>query len=96
MDIRYPKTSESAQFLILELKNNNLKNHKFFHNNFRVCLCTEGFGNRMCTLENVSDKDIPPDIAMCMLYIDNALSMRALQEMMSADSDHVSFFLIKK
>ncbi|CAJ0957143.1 unnamed protein product, partial [Mesorhabditis belari] len=54
----------------------------------RVCLCTEGFGNRMCTLENVSDKDIPPDIAMCMLYIDNALSMRALQEMMSADSDH--------
>ncbi|CAI5451931.1 unnamed protein product [Caenorhabditis angaria] len=56
----------------------------------RVCLCTEGFGNRMCTLENVSDKDIPPDIAMCMLYIDNALSMRALQEMMSADSDHKS------
>jgi hypothetical protein len=22
----------------------------------RVCLSTEGFGNRMCTLENVSDK----------------------------------------
>lgn len=22
----------------------------------RVCLCTEGFGNRMCTLENVSDR----------------------------------------
>ncbi|VDO40897.1 unnamed protein product [Haemonchus placei] len=56
----------------------------------RVCLCTEGFGNRMCTLENVSDKDIPPDIAICMLYIDNALSMRALQEMMSADSEHKS------
>ncbi|PIO54910.1 hypothetical protein TELCIR_23715, partial [Teladorsagia circumcincta] len=54
----------------------------------RVCLCTEGFGNRMCTLENVSDRDIPPDIAICMLYIDNALSMRALQEMMSADSEH--------
>ncbi|EPB70936.1 hypothetical protein ANCCEY_09971 [Ancylostoma ceylanicum] len=56
----------------------------------RVCLCTEGFGNRMCTLENVSDRDIPPDIAICMLYIDNALSMRALQEMMSADSEHKS------
>ncbi|KJH53388.1 inositol 1,4,5-trisphosphate/ryanodine receptor [Dictyocaulus viviparus] len=56
----------------------------------RVCLCTEGFGNRMCTLENVSDKDIPPDIATCMLYIDNALSMRALQEMMSADSERKS------
>ncbi|VDL75397.1 unnamed protein product [Nippostrongylus brasiliensis] len=56
----------------------------------RVCLCTEGFGNRMCTLENVSDRDIPPDIAICMLYIDNALSMRALQEMMEADSEHKS------
>ncbi|VDM27196.1 unnamed protein product [Toxocara canis] len=22
----------------------------------RVCLCTEGFGNRMCLLENVSDR----------------------------------------
>uniref|UniRef100_A0A914E6D5 MIR domain-containing protein n=1 Tax=Acrobeloides nanus TaxID=290746 RepID=A0A914E6D5_9BILA len=53
----------------------------------RVCMCTEGFGNRMCTLENVSDKDIPPDIAMCMLYIDNALSVRALQEMMSVEKE---------
>ncbi|CAG9530378.1 unnamed protein product [Cercopithifilaria johnstoni] len=53
----------------------------------RVCLCTEGFGNRMCSLENVSDRDIPPDISMCMLYIDNALSVRALQEMMSNDNE---------
>uniref|UniRef100_A0A0N5AR96 Ryanodine receptor n=1 Tax=Syphacia muris TaxID=451379 RepID=A0A0N5AR96_9BILA len=53
----------------------------------RVCLCTEGFGNRMCSLENVSDRDLPPDIAMCMLYIENALSMRALQEMMSVDNE---------
>ncbi|GMS80971.1 hypothetical protein PENTCL1PPCAC_3146, partial [Pristionchus entomophagus] len=53
----------------------------------RVCLCTEGFGNRMCTLEGISDRDIPPDISVCMLYIDNALSMRALQEMMSAENE---------
>ncbi|MCP9259463.1 Ryanodine receptor 44F [Dirofilaria immitis] len=53
----------------------------------RVCLCTEGFGNRMCSLENVSDRDLPPDISMCMLYIDNALSVRALQEMMSNDNE---------
>ncbi|KAL4003146.1 RIH domain family protein [Acanthocheilonema viteae] len=53
----------------------------------RVCLCTEGFGNRMCSLENVSDRDLPPDISMCMLYIDNALSVRALQEMMSNDKE---------
>ncbi|OZC09635.1 hypothetical protein X798_03329 [Onchocerca flexuosa] len=53
----------------------------------RVCLCTEGFGNRMCSLENVSDRDLPPDISMCMLYIYNALSVRALQEMMSNDNE---------
>lgn len=52
----------------------------------RVCLSSEGFGNRMCALESVSDKDFPPDIAACMLYIENALSVRALQEMMSAES----------
>ncbi|KAI1722893.1 RIH domain-containing protein [Ditylenchus destructor] len=50
----------------------------------RVCLSTEGFGNRMCTLENISE-DCPPDMSMCMLYIDNALSVRALQEMMSGE-----------
>uniref|UniRef100_A0A0N4ZPH7 Ryanodine receptor 44F n=1 Tax=Parastrongyloides trichosuri TaxID=131310 RepID=A0A0N4ZPH7_PARTI len=53
----------------------------------RVCLSTEGFANRMCVLENVSDKDVPPDISQCMLYIDNALSVRALQEMMSAENE---------
>ncbi|KAK6101668.1 RIH domain family protein [Brugia pahangi] len=53
----------------------------------RVCLCTEGFGNRMCSLQNVSDRDLPADISMCMLYIDNALSVRALQEMMSNDKE---------
>uniref|UniRef100_A0A914H250 Ryanodine receptor n=1 Tax=Globodera rostochiensis TaxID=31243 RepID=A0A914H250_GLORO len=37
----------------------------------------------------VSDNDFPPDIASCMLYIDNALSVRALQEMMSADSGEI-------
>ncbi|KAL3078921.1 hypothetical protein niasHS_014703 [Heterodera schachtii] len=55
----------------------------------RVCLSSEGFGNRMCALENVSDRDFPPDIASCMLYIDNALSMRALQEMMNAESGEI-------
>lgn len=99
----------------------------------RVCLCTEGFGNRMCSLENVSDRvipwrfpyciehitfhmifwyfeavrltystmlssqrlfqDLPPDISMCMLHIDNALSVRALQEMMSNDKELVSFLV---
>uniref|UniRef100_A0A1I7RX29 MIR domain-containing protein n=1 Tax=Bursaphelenchus xylophilus TaxID=6326 RepID=A0A1I7RX29_BURXY len=55
----------------------------------RVCMCTEGFGNRMCTLENISGKDVPPDISMCMFFIDNALSVRALQEMMSAEGEMI-------
>lgn len=43
----------------------------------------------MCVLENVSDKNVPPDLASCMLYIDNALSVRALQEMMSSEHEMV-------
>ncbi|KAI6237110.1 hypothetical protein M3Y95_00230500 [Aphelenchoides besseyi] len=53
----------------------------------RVSMVTEGFGNRMCTLENVSDRDVPPDISMGMFFIDNALSVRALQEMMSVENE---------
>ena len=45
----------------------------------RVCLSAEGFGNRLCYLEDVSDRNIPPDISICMFYIDQALSVRALQ-----------------
>lgn len=56
----------------------------------RVCMCTEGFGNRMCSLENASVKDVPPDISICMFFIHNALSVRALQEMMSAEGELVS------
>lgn len=48
-------------------------------------------GNRMCTLENVSDKNIPPDISSCSFYIDNALSVRALQEMMSSENEMVGY-----
>uniref|UniRef100_A0A914XP97 Ryanodine receptor n=1 Tax=Plectus sambesii TaxID=2011161 RepID=A0A914XP97_9BILA len=55
----------------------------------RKCLCAEGFGNRMCMLEGVSNRNEPPDIATCMFFIDNALSVRALQEMMSAETEPV-------
>ncbi|GAV02137.1 hypothetical protein RvY_12738-2 [Ramazzottius varieornatus] len=50
----------------------------------RVCLGAEGFGNRYCFLETVSDKNYPPDVASCMLVIEQALSIRALQEMVAA------------
>ncbi|XP_055337214.1 ryanodine receptor-like isoform X3 [Paramacrobiotus metropolitanus] len=53
----------------------------------RVCLAAEGFGNRYCFLETVSDKDRPPDLASCMLVIEQALSVRALQEMVNATSE---------
>ncbi|KRY59582.1 Ryanodine receptor 44F [Trichinella britovi] len=56
----------------------------------RVSLAAEGFGNRICYLENVSDKNKPPDNATSMFYIDQALSVRALQEMMSSESPNIS------
>ncbi|KRX28175.1 Ryanodine receptor 44F [Trichinella nelsoni] len=56
----------------------------------RVSLAAEGFGNRICYLEIVSDKNKPPDNATSMFYIDQALSVRALQEMMSSESPNIS------
>ncbi|KAL4238125.1 Ryanodine receptor 2 [Mactra antiquata] len=52
----------------------------------RVCLAAEGFGNRMCFLENSSSKDIPPDISVCVFVLEQALSVRALQEMVTSSS----------
>ena len=40
-------------------------------------------------------QDCPPDVARCMLYIDNALSVRALQEMMGGDGELVSVPFLK-
>ncbi|XP_052768471.1 ryanodine receptor 2-like isoform X9 [Mya arenaria] len=52
----------------------------------RVNLAAEGFGNRMCFLEKVSSKDIPPDISVCVFVLEQALSVRALQEMVTSSS----------
>ncbi|KAL3874970.1 hypothetical protein ACJMK2_037916, partial [Sinanodonta woodiana] len=52
----------------------------------RVCLAAEAFGNRMCFLENVSRKDVPPDIPVCVFVLEQALSVRALQEMVTSSS----------
>ncbi|XP_064623398.1 ryanodine receptor-like isoform X6 [Lineus longissimus] len=49
----------------------------------RVCLAAEGFGNRMCFLENTSNKNVPPDLSVCIFVLEQALSVRALQEMVS-------------
>ncbi|CAG0889792.1 unnamed protein product, partial [Cyprideis torosa] len=50
----------------------------------RVCLAAEGFGNRHCFLENVADKNLPPDLATAVFVIEQALSVRALQELVTA------------
>lgn len=50
----------------------------------RVCLAAEGFGNRHCFLENIADKNVPPDLAQCVFVIEQALSVRALQELVTA------------
>uniref|UniRef100_A0A4D5R9V0 Ryanodine receptor 44F n=1 Tax=Scolopendra viridis TaxID=118503 RepID=A0A4D5R9V0_SCOVI len=50
----------------------------------RVCLAAEGFGNRHCYLETIADKNYPPDLSTCVFVIEQALSVRALQEMVTA------------
>ncbi|ODM93536.1 Ryanodine receptor 44F, partial [Orchesella cincta] len=50
----------------------------------RVGLAAEGFGNRHCFLENIADKNNPPDLTQCVFVIEQALSVRALQELVTA------------
>jgi ryanodine receptor 2 len=62
----------------------------------RVCLAAEGFGNRHCFLENIADKNIPPDLSQCVFVIEQALSVRALQELVTAaasESVSISFII---
>lgn len=61
----------------------------------RVMLAAEGFGNRHCFLENIADKNIPPDLSQCVFVIEQALSVRALQELVTAaGSESVSFSFV--
>lgn len=61
----------------------------------RVCLAAEGFGNRHCYLENIADKNIPPDLSQCVFVIEQALSVRALQELVTAaGTETVSCILV--
>lgn len=53
----------------------------------RVALAGEGFGNRRCFIERLQDKNSePPDISICTFVLEQALSVRALQEMISSTS----------
>lgn len=61
----------------------------------RVMLAAEGFGNRHCFLENIADKNVPPDLSQCVFVIEQALSVRALQELVTAaGSESVCIHLV--
>nr|CAB3265843.1 ryanodine receptor 3 [Phallusia mammillata] len=52
----------------------------------KLCLAAEGFGNRLCYVEHTSDdKDIPTDTPRCMFVLSQALSVRALHELLAHD-----------
>uniref|UniRef100_W5KMZ7 Ryanodine receptor 1 n=1 Tax=Astyanax mexicanus TaxID=7994 RepID=W5KMZ7_ASTMX len=54
----------------------------------KLCLSCEGFGNRLCFLETTSNaQNVPPDLAICCFILEQSLSVRALQEMLSHTSE---------
>ncbi|UJR36545.1 hypothetical protein I4U23_029265 [Adineta vaga] len=52
----------------------------------RMALSGEVFGNRMCYLEDISNEVCCPDLASCIFVLEQAVSVRALQEMVSTTS----------
>ncbi|KAL7671399.1 hypothetical protein ACOME3_006297 [Neoechinorhynchus agilis] len=46
----------------------------------RMALRAMAFGNRMCFLEDISGDVVCPDIASCVYVVEQAISIRALQE----------------
>ncbi|KAM9726321.1 ryanodine receptor 2-like [Menidia menidia] len=51
---------------------------------FKLCLAAEGFGSRLCRLEQTSNcKNVPPDLSVCGFVLAQCLSVRALQEMLA-------------
>ncbi|XP_041131305.1 ryanodine receptor 3-like [Polyodon spathula] len=54
----------------------------------KFCLSAEGLGNRLCFLEPTSEaKYVPPDLCVCNFVLEQALSVRALQEMLANTSE---------
>ncbi|CAF5045595.1 unnamed protein product [Rotaria magnacalcarata] len=52
----------------------------------RMALSGEVFGNRMCHLEDISNEVCCPDLASCIFVLEQAVSVRALQEMVNTTS----------
>ncbi|XP_054615531.1 ryanodine receptor 2 isoform X15 [Dunckerocampus dactyliophorus] len=54
----------------------------------KLCLAAEGFGNRLCFLESISNsKNVPPDLSICTFVLEQSLSVRALQEMLATTEE---------
>ncbi|XP_061823096.1 ryanodine receptor 2 isoform X12 [Nerophis lumbriciformis] len=54
----------------------------------KFCLAAEGFGNRLCFLESISNsKNVPPDLSICTFVLEQSLSVRALQEMLATTEE---------
>ncbi|CAF4797842.1 unnamed protein product [Rotaria sp. Silwood1] len=56
----------------------------------RMALSGEAFGNRMCYLEDISNEVCCPDVASCVFALEQAVSVRALQEMVNTTSTEQS------
>lgn len=57
-----------------------------------MALSGEAFGNRMCYLEDISNEVCCPDVASCVFVLEQAISVRALQEMVNTTSaEQVNF-----
>ncbi|CAF1344651.1 unnamed protein product [Rotaria sordida] len=56
----------------------------------RMALSGEAFGNRMCYLEDISNEACCPDVASCVFALEQAVSVRALQEMVNTTSTEQS------
>ncbi|XP_056888735.1 ryanodine receptor 2 isoform X2 [Takifugu flavidus] len=56
----------------------------------KICLAAEGFGNRLCFLESISNsKNVPPDLSICAFVLEQSLSVRALQEILASREEKV-------
>ncbi|XP_047465590.1 ryanodine receptor 2 isoform X3 [Mugil cephalus] len=54
----------------------------------KLCLAAEGFGDRLCFLESISNsKNVPPDLSICTFVLEQSLSVRALQEMLASTEE---------
>ncbi|TWW81855.1 Ryanodine receptor 2 [Takifugu flavidus] len=60
----------------------------------KICLAAEGFGNRLCFLESISNsKNVPPDLSICAFVLEQSLSVRALQEILASREEKVEGYL---